>query len=83
MTIDNVKIPILSFKNDHGKVSYINKTSVVDSNNAHNLNTNMLVIETPLSPENTVGLELLSSRQKVNIDKRIKNNFTKWDCYNR
>ena len=72
LTIDNVKIPILSFKNDHGKVSYINKTSVVDSNNAHNLNTNMLVIETPLSPENTVGLELLSSRQKVNIDKRIK-----------
>lgn len=72
LTIDNVKIPILSFKNDHGKVSYINKTSVVDSNNAHNLNTNMLVIETPLSPENTIGLELLSSRQKVNIDKRIK-----------
>lgn len=72
LTIENVKIPILSFKNDHGKVSYINKTSVVDSNNAHNLNTNMLVIETPLSPENTVGLELLSSRQKVNIDKRIK-----------
>lgn len=72
LKVDGNELPILSLKYDNGKISYINKTSVVESNNAHNLNTNILVIETPLGELNNNALELISSRQKVNIEKEIE-----------
>ena len=42
-------VPISSFKFDHGKANYVNKTSVVENDNTKNLNTNILVIESPLN----------------------------------
>lgn len=72
LKLNDITVPISSFKFDHGKQNYVNKTDVVENDNTKNLNTNILVIETPLNGENTVGLELLNSKQKVNIEKNIK-----------
>lgn len=71
LMFDDMNVPITSFKYDSGKVSYINKTSVLDSGNNHNLNSNVLVIESPLSLINDALNEFIGSRQKVNIEKHI------------
>ena len=72
LEVGDLIMPITSFKFDSGKVSYINKTSIVDSPNAHNLNTNILVLESPLGASNTALTELIGSRQKVNIETDIR-----------
>lgn len=72
LKLNDITVPISSFKFDHGKANYVNKTSVVENDNTKNLNTNILVIESPLNGENTVVLELLNTKQKVNIEKDIK-----------
>lgn len=70
--IDDIKVPLRSFKFDHGKANYVNKTSVVENDNTKNLNTNMLVLESPLEVDNTIIMDLINSKQKVNIEKNIK-----------
>ena len=70
--VGDLIIPITSFKFDSGKVSYINKTTMVDSPNAHNINNNMLILQSPLGINNMALTELIGSRQKVNIEKRYK-----------
>lgn len=72
LKLDDEIIPINSFKYDHGKVSYVNKISPHEGTNNHNLNTNLLVIETPLNKVNPAISEYLAQGQKVNIDVNIE-----------
>ena len=70
--IDNQPLQITSFKFNHGKISYINLDTTYNNANNSNVNTNTLIIEAPLSPDNFVLTSFLMTQQAVNIDKRIK-----------
>lgn len=73
LLLDDGDLPFISLKYSHGKISFVNKTAEFESiNNAHNLNSNALIIQTPLSSYNTVAQQLIGSRQKVNMETEIK-----------
>lgn len=71
LTINGQVLPVESFKYDMGKVGYVNKFQEHTGNNNHNLNSNVLVIQTPLGENNTLINDFLASRQKVNMDAKI------------
>lgn len=72
LTIDGERIPINSFKFDHGKVDYVNKITKFKSDNNHNLNNNFLVIGTPLLKDTDIIEKFLTTGQDVNITNQIK-----------
>lgn len=64
-------IPINSFKYEHSKTNFINKEENYLGDNNFNLNSNLLIVETILSPENHI-LNYLNKRQMVNIETPLK-----------
>lgn len=75
LKIDNQPLDFISFKYDHTKTMIINKEGSYLGDNNKNLNTNMLVLEVPLSPNNTTLNDFIGSGQRTNITKTISLNL--------
>lgn len=71
--IDDKELPIISFKVEHGIVGIRNKDEIVISNNSNNVNVDTIVIESPLSPHNSV-LNDFTNSNTLNDIKRLKLN---------
>ena len=64
-------IPVNSYKWEHGKVSYVNKGDNFVSENSKNLNNGSIVIECPISKQNTIVQDFIVANE-VNVVKGLK-----------
>ena len=72
LKINDEVIPMLSFKYDMGKTNFINLDNSYEGTNNHNLNSNVFIVEIPLTPLNNNTDLFLTNNQKVNIVKKLE-----------
>ena len=72
LKIDDEVMPMLSFKYDMGKTNFINLNESYAGTNNHNLNSNVFIVEIPLTPLNNNTDLFLTNNQKVNMVKKLE-----------
>lgn len=81
LEVGNLDIPVESFKFEHIKANYVVDIVNYEDENQSNLNTNILIIESPLTTDNDL-LSLIGSKDKVNIKHEITLSAKETELFN-
>lgn len=71
LSFGSLNIPIVSFKYEQSKINILNKSNDYVGELQHNINSDLLVVETIIDKENGALTDLLNQKQKVNIENTV------------